>query len=414
MSQPSVGRGSVLTLLLLSSMTVMAGATISPTLPSIGKVFADTPRSDLLVRLVLTLPALFTAIGAPIAGGIIDRFGRRPLLFGVIVLYALAGGSGLFARDLSELLIGRAGLGLAVGGILTTATTLIADYFGGDERSKVLAWQSAFMGIGGVGFVTLGGFLTDVSWRAPFSVYLLALVYLPLVALFLPEPRRSGTGEQVDDGRESATGPDGSSEALTSSGATASSAMVPRRVLGLVYALGFLGMIVFFALPVQLPFHLQAIDDVPATKVGLALATMTAVAACTSLAYPKLRTRLSFPAIFGVQFLLQGAGYLLLGSAPSYTGAFPGLVIAGAGAGLLVPNVQLWTSRLAPAELRGRVLGGLGLCLFLGQFLSPMVTQPLATSRGYGGMYGSLASFLLAFSALFILGSIVRKNRRPR
>ena len=95
MSQPSVGRGSVLTLLLLSSMTVMAGATISPTLPSIGKVFADTPRSDLLVRLVLTLPALFTAIGAPIAGGIIDRFGRRPLLFGVIVLYALAGGSGL-------------------------------------------------------------------------------------------------------------------------------------------------------------------------------------------------------------------------------------------------------------------------------------------------------------------------------
>ncbi|MEZ4650000.1 MAG: MFS transporter [Candidatus Eisenbacteria bacterium] len=412
MSQPSIGRGSVLTLLLLSSMTVMAGATISPTLPSISEVFADNPKSDLLVRLVLTLPALFTAIGAPIAGGIIDRFGRRPLLFVVIVLYALAGGSGLLAGDLPQLLIGRAGLGLAVGGILTTATTLIADYFEGDERSKVLAWQSAFMGIGGVGFVTLGGFLTDVSWRAPFGVYLLALVYLPLVALFLPEPNRFGSrsvstkpsGGSGDDRPPTTSDPAASAPESTKEPAAR------RSVLGLVYVLGFLGMVVFFALPVQLPFHLQTIDSVSASRIGIALATMTATAACVSLLYPKLRTRLSFPAIFGVQFLLQGAGYLLLGSAPSYVGAFPGLIIAGAGSGLLVPNVQLWTSQLAPAEIRGRVLGVLGLCLFLGQFLSPMVTQPLANTRGYGGMYGSLALFLLVLSAVFVIGSTVRKR----
>ena len=63
-------------LLLTSSMTVMAGAIIAPALPDIERVFADQPRGALLVRLVLTLPALFTAIVAPAAGWAVDRFGR--------------------------------------------------------------------------------------------------------------------------------------------------------------------------------------------------------------------------------------------------------------------------------------------------------------------------------------------------
>jgi MFS family permease len=73
-------------LLLASSMTVMAGAIIAPALPDIERIFADQPRVELLVRLVLTLPALFTAIVAPVAGWAIDRFGRRRLLLGGLML----------------------------------------------------------------------------------------------------------------------------------------------------------------------------------------------------------------------------------------------------------------------------------------------------------------------------------------
>jgi hypothetical protein len=141
---------------------------------------------------------------------------------------------------------------------------------------------------------------------------------------------------------------------------------------------------------------------------------MTATASCASLLYPKIRQRVPFPAIFGLLFALQGSGYLALSVAPSYTAAFVGLISAGAGAGLLVPNVQLWTSQLAPAALRGRVLGGLGLCLFLGQFLSPMVTQPLVEERGYSGMYASLALFQLVLAGLFVAGSVVAGERGRR
>jgi MFS family permease len=50
------------------------------------------------LRLILTAPALFIAIGAPIAGTIIDRFGRKACWVLAVFLYGLAGSSGFFAE----------------------------------------------------------------------------------------------------------------------------------------------------------------------------------------------------------------------------------------------------------------------------------------------------------------------------
>jgi MFS family permease len=54
--------------------------------------------------------------------------------------------------------------------MMTTATTLIADYYEGERRSAVMGQQAAFMGFGGVVFLVLGGVLADLSWRAPFGI----------------------------------------------------------------------------------------------------------------------------------------------------------------------------------------------------------------------------------------------------
>ena len=47
-----------ITLILVSTLTVMSGATIAPSLPAMREYFAEVPHADYLVRLVLTLPAL--------------------------------------------------------------------------------------------------------------------------------------------------------------------------------------------------------------------------------------------------------------------------------------------------------------------------------------------------------------------
>lgn len=128
---------------------------------------ADVDARTTLVKLVITLPALFIVIGSPIAGLIVDRFGRKPLLLLSTVLYGLAGSSGLYLGRLPAILAGRAFLGLAVIGVMVSATILIADYYSSPARAAFMGLQARFMGLGGVLFLTLGGALAQQSWRYP-------------------------------------------------------------------------------------------------------------------------------------------------------------------------------------------------------------------------------------------------------
>ena len=105
-----------LTILLGSTTTVLAATIISPALPEMTTVFADTPNAELLVRLTLTMPALFVAIGAPFAGLLLDRLGRKPVLMVALLLYGLAGTVGYFLDSLMTILVSRAVLGLETAG----------------------------------------------------------------------------------------------------------------------------------------------------------------------------------------------------------------------------------------------------------------------------------------------------------
>ena len=82
------------TLLLASTLTVMAWTMIAPALPSIQAHFAEVANVAFWVRLVLTLPALFIAATAPIAGYIVDRIGRKTVLVISTLLYGISGVAG--------------------------------------------------------------------------------------------------------------------------------------------------------------------------------------------------------------------------------------------------------------------------------------------------------------------------------
>lgn len=233
---PDQHAGRNATLLLISTLTIMSGATISPSLPAIESHFAGSPNVEILTRLVLTLPALSIVICAPFAGGLADRFGRRPLLIAAALLYGLGGMSGLLAESLPGLLVGRALLGVAVAGVMTTATALVGDYFSGSARDHFMGYQSAFVGIGGLVFLTGGGMLAELHWRAPFAVYGLSLLLIPAVVAFINEPVRN-------------------MPSLTASSQV--SAGTAWLAVFAVYIAAVLNSVAFYLLPTQLPFHLN-------------------------------------------------------------------------------------------------------------------------------------------------------------
>lgn len=391
-----------LTLLLASSLTVMSGATVSPSLPAMKQQFEsaifDPDLRTTLVKLVITLPALFIVIGSPIAGLVVDRFGRKPLLLITTILYGFAGSSGLFLESLPAILVGRAILGLAVAGVMVSATTLIADYYSGSARAAFMGLQAGFMGLGGVVFLTLGGALAQQNWHYPFGIYLFAWLIVPLIGLFILEPERSGSTHLHLDAQTERE-----------------DRSLPIGVMAIVYGLTTLSQIAFYLIPVQLPFFLDGLVKALPSQSGLAIALCTLFSAAASVTYGKLKQRMDFvtflPAIFG----FMGIGYLLIGQSSNWAQALTGLGIAGLGLGLLMPNMSVWLSAAVPDAVRGRALGGLSTAMFLGQFLSPIVTQPLTKNLGLGGTYtatgGGLAIVALGFA---IFKSKVRNLTRSR
>ena len=357
-------------LLASATLTIMAAAIIAPGLPEMQRVFGAEPGAGVLVRLSLTVTSLAIAVSAPIAGAWADRFGRRPLLVGSLVLYAVAGTAGLYVPGLIPLILTRIALGLAVGGIMTAISALITDLFEGAGRARFLGLQVAFASLGGVVFLPLAGVLADLNWRAPFWLYGVSVLIVPLAVLAVRDrPRRE---------RPAATG----------------RAAVPARrgtVAG-IYAVALVATLVFFMAPTQLPFLLAPMS-VPPALIGVAVAASTASSAVAALRYARLRRHLGFGAVTVLSVVLLGAGWLIVGLTAALPVILAGVLIGGIGVGLAVPNLNTWLSELASPARRGRVLGGLVTAIFLGQFLSPLVLAPLV------GVLGIASTFVVVGAA---------------
>jgi len=376
------------TLLVAAAMTVMAGATVSPALPLIAETFSEVPRIDLLTKLVLTLPALFIAIFSPLAGKVADRLGRMPLLLLCLLLYAAGGASAFWLNNIYFILTSRAVLGIAVAGIMTSTVTLVGDYFEGQERKSFLGIQGAFMAMGGVVFVIIGGLLADISWRFPFLIYLLPLPVLGLAYFVLREPKRSsGQGNRKK-----------------------STSTLPR-IAWLIYASIFIGMILFYMVPVQIPFLLKELGIQKNSLSGIAIGISTFFSAISSISYRKLSEKFSFQSFFVIAFMLIGAGYGLVSLAGGFWSVVGGLVVSGLGAGLLIPNTNIWLLSILPEDIRGFGTGISGAFLFTGQFFSPVFVKPLVDAFSLSAAFGYAVLLALPMSILFVVLHLRQKKR---
>ncbi len=379
-----------ITLLFTSSLTIMAGATIAPSLPQIEQVFSSHPQSEILTKLILTIPALFIALGAPVVGLLIDRYGRVKLLLGSLLLYGFSGTSGFFMNDIYTLLIGRAFLGIAVAGVLTTTVTLIADYFSGEERNAFMGLQGACVALGGVIFITSGGLLAEISWQAPFLIYLTAFFIFPVAYYSLTEPdiekKESSESQLREDNYQ-------------------------KQLVVVIYLTALVGMMLFYIIPVQIPFFIKEQTGVSNTLIGLAIACSTLSSAIVSFNYKKIRARWSFSAIYFFSFFFLAIGFSVIFMVDSYSLIVIGLLIGGIGMGVLIPNSNIWIVTLSPDSMRGRIVGGLTTSVFIGQFISPIVTEPVLMFTSANQIYAIASIGMFMISIAYLIHAIV--SNRP-
>ena len=343
----SIGR--LAGLLGASCLTAMAATAITQSLPAMSLAFGEIPNAELLSQFALTLPALVIALTAAPVGALVDGLGARKILIGSALLFALAGSVGLYAWSLPVLLISRAILGLAIAGFSTGTLTLIGSLYAGDQRHRVVGLQGAASSFGGMIFLLLGGLLAAISWRLPFATYLLALLLLPLFFIFLPKVRRQ---------RDAGTG-----------GTDTFPVAWPQVVLAYVSA--FVGMILFYVIPVHLPFHLAAHGVADPALSGYALSLCTFAGGTAAAFYSRVRRVMRPVSILALACAVVALGQFLAAGG-QYSMVLAGMAIAGCSTGLLLPTVNGLVLASTPASKHGRFTGGVATALFLGQFVAPL------------------------------------------
>jgi MFS family permease len=371
-------------LLATSTMTIMAGATIAPSLPAIQNAFSGLANVKTLVPLILTTPALFIAFTAPVIGMLVDKLGRKLLLVLSLVVYGLAGTTGLYLKSLTSIIAGRALLGIAVAGVMTCVTTLITDYYTGPDRAKFMGIQSSFMALGGVFFLVFGGLLADIHWRLPFAIYFFSLVMLVPVIIWINEPKLQ---------TRTAAGPD-----------TSSREPIPWRPVLKVYSLAFAGMAMLYTIPVHLPFYLRQLMGASGAGAGIAISFSTLFSALAGMFFPRIRQRYNHRQIFTILLPLVGVGFVILAFAANYPLILMATAVSGFGFGLMMPNINVRLAGLAPEWARGRIIGGSNTCIFLGQFFSPLLAGPIIAENGFDGILGL---YSIAGMAALLLGATI-------
>ncbi|GAA2850833.1 putative MFS family arabinose efflux permease [Aminobacter aminovorans] len=388
--------GRAVALLLAASLTTMANATISPALPGLERLFAADPNAAMLTRLLVPAPSLSVALFAPFAGLAVDRFGRRLLLLWGVILFAVAGCAGLVLPDLPSIFISRLVLGVAVALIMTAQTALVGDYFSGDRRSAMTGLQISARNFGGLVFISLAGWVAAMSPRWPFAIYGLALVFLPLMWMVIVDPPRR---LQATDAK-----------------ATSDAAGHPSWVvlLSLLVLLQALTNMIFFVMPTQMSFFLDAKGYDAAMMTGAILGTVMLSGGSFALIYPRVQRVTGYAGIFLIGYAAMALGFLLLLLAETTPTLFAAAASIGAGYALVSPSFVALTLNLAPLRRRGLSGGVLTASIFIGQFISPLLVTPLIARHGYGALFGATALLLAAMAiAAGAAGAAARARRRP-
>lgn len=376
-------------LLLPITMAVMGLIVLVPVLPGMMEHYRDVPGVEYLVPLMLTLPALCVALLSPIAGAVVDFFGRRTTCIVALFVYAIVGIMPIFLESLTAIIISRIVLGSMEALIVISSTTLIGDYFHGREREKWLANQTAVASISSIALAFLGGALGNFGWRGAFAAYGVSILFAIGLMLWTWEPSKSEQPEAEIAGPK---------------------ARFPWAAILPIALLAIFGGTMFFTMQIQVSNMLSDYYGIRApSELGLYSGLAGLAVAAGTLLYRQVTARLVIATQLLVAFALLGVSYVMINHSPTLTPFTVWLIVNQLGSGMLLPALVVWAMGRLPFEVRGRGTGLFMTGWWLGQ---PLSTQAVAFLRNQND--GSLPATLQILGILCLVATAIALAGRFR
>ena len=367
-------------ILVSATLTIMAGSMIAPVLNLMREGLNVNPAS---VGLIITTHGLFIALFSPLIGSMIDKIGpKRPYAFGLI-LYGLAGGSGMLVDSFWVLIVSRAFLGISVAAFFNAITVLILNMYEEKERNKVMGWRGSTNSLGGIIWPLIGGFLGSFSWHHPFAVYLIGIPLGCLAYIMVPDIHAEKAHDEVKEN-------------------TVLKVFRSNPILIAIYGFMFMTNMFLYVIVIFLPQRLEKINISDPFSISLFISAMTFFAALTSFNYGRIKSKLSYQTIFLLALAFWAVGFASISKMSMSSLILISLAFFGIGQGMIFPTIPLWIGEIVPISFRGRFSAYIGTFGFIGQFLSPIIFAPIFILLGINGVF-LVAAGVSAFLFLTVL-----------
>jgi MFS family permease len=255
-----------------------------------------------------------------------------------------------------------------------------------------MGWRGSAQALGGIMWPPIGGFLGDISWHLPFSIY---LVSIPIgicayIAVKVPVSR-----DEKDFKSE---------EKLT-----IFNIMKNNPIIFIIFGLMFFSSFQLYAVVIYIPQLLEVFGVSSALKISTFITSMATAAAIMSLVYGKIRNSLSYRSISMIGVTAWAVVFFIISNAQSQLTIMLSVFLLGAGQGLIMPTVMVWIGKVVPASFRGRFSSYLGTFAYIGQFLSPILLAPALIYLGIRGVFTVSACIgIIWFIILALLG--IKRN----
>ncbi|WP_350304754.1 Bcr/CflA family multidrug efflux MFS transporter [Photorhabdus viridis] len=178
--------GLILILGLLSMLMPLAIDMYLPSLPTVAEDFGvDSGR----VQMTLSSYILGFALGQMIYGPMADSLGRKPVILGGVIVFALASAACTIAKDIDDFIYMRFLHGFSAAAASVVINALMRDMFTKDEFSRSMSFVILVMTIAPLIAPILGGMMMIwFTWHAIFwSIAITAVIGVFLVAFFIKE-----------------------------------------------------------------------------------------------------------------------------------------------------------------------------------------------------------------------------------
>lgn len=358
---------------------------VVPALPAMAEAFNFHGGTDgaLIAQFVMSAPSVMILLGAPLGAFATERFGRRNCLLTALLAFSLFGAAGAVVSNLFALIATRLVLGLASGVTMGLSITFAGDFFEGEQRERVLGYAAAGSSVSSVILLALGGWLVEWGgWHAPFYFYLVGLVAFAIAWGTV----RGAAGSEV---KERAAPAERSLVSLFLQ-------LWPAYLLVVFLSAGV------FMLTVQGPFLLETNGISSAGTRGMILSFYSLTAFAASMTYGFLRRRLGIRQILVFTALTMGIGIAAASVARTIAAFLLVDFTVGIGAGLTDPAINSVVLSRAPEAARARASGFAISAFFVGQFLTPLLTDPMRRTFGIDVAFVSLGGLLIVIAGVVL------------